>query len=229
MAFEPDAIVSRTHEDPEAVEIVIHHDVLCAWCYLADARLTFLRDEYGSAIRWRYKGYPLHPDNQLPGRQQRAVLARNVRRVAKEREGRGIVADLWTGRDPPTSSLPALVALEAALPEGIEVQRELLRALRQAAFLRGINVARRDVILELAATAGLHLPRFLERFDDPRTAVEVNDGVEDAEGLGIRGVPALVIGGEWLMQGCRDLAEYRHVIDKYLNERGSAPQLRMIH
>jgi predicted DsbA family dithiol-disulfide isomerase len=231
MAFRqtPDAVVGRVHEDSEAVEVVLHHDVLCAWSYLADARLAYLRDEYGGSVRWRYRGYTLRPEQELPDRKERAVLARHFRRVAKEREGQGVVPDLWTGRDPPTSSLPPLIALEAALPEGVEAQRELLVALRDAAFLRGINVTRRDVILEMAGQAGLNLQRFISRFDDPRTAAEVNDGVEEAEALGIRGAPALVIGDEWLMQGCRDLSEYRQVIDKYLLERASAPQLRMIH
>ena len=33
-------------------------------------------------------------------------------------------------------------------------------------------------------------------------------------------MPALVIGGEWLMQGCRGFGEYRQVIDKYLRAGG---------
>jgi predicted DsbA family dithiol-disulfide isomerase len=57
----------------------------------------------------------------------------------------------------------------------------------------------------------------------------VNDAVDEAEALGIKGVPALVIGGEWLMQGCRDLSEYRQVIDKYLRERASNSHLRVLH
>jgi predicted DsbA family dithiol-disulfide isomerase len=76
---------------------------------------------------------------------------------------------------------------------------------------------------------GLDLPRFVERLDDPHLEQEVNDAVEEAETLGIKGVPALVIGGEWLMQGCRDLAEYRQVIDKYLRERVAPAQVRMMH
>ena len=231
MAFRaaPASDVRRHHEDPDAVEIVLYHDVLCAWSYVADARLSYLRDEYGSGVRWRYKAYPLRPGEELPGRKERAVLARHFRRLAKENEGAGVVADLWTGRDPPTSSLPPLIALEAALPEGIEAQRQLLRAFREAAFLRGINVARRDVILELAAKAGLDVPRFVERLDDPRSAAEVQAAAEEAEAVGIKGCPALVIGDEWLVQGCRDLSEYRQVIDKYLTERGTGAQMRMIH
>src|SRR5207248_8618331 len=71
--------------------------------------------------------------------------------------------------DPPSSSLPPLVALEAALPQGHERQHQLLLRMRRAAFLDGINVARRDVQLELASRAGLDMPRFLEQLDDPRS------------------------------------------------------------
>ena len=101
--------------------------------------------------------------------------------------------------------------------------------MRRAAFHDGINIARRDVQLELAARAGLDIPRFLERLDDPDTEQSVVSAAEEAEALGIKGVPALVIGGEWLMQGCRELSEYRQVIEKYLRERASPAHLRIIH
>src|SRR4051812_5429345 len=214
---------------PAQVELVLFHDVLCSWCYLADARLEVLREEYGPSVRWSFKPYALRPENQLPDKKQRSLLARHFRRISKEREGRGVKADLWTGQDPPSSSLPPLVALEAALAQGPEMQRALLKAMRRKAFAEGINIARRDVQVELAAQVGLDVSRFLERLEDPRLEASVNDSVEEAEELGIKGVPALVIGGEWLMQGCRDLSEYRHVIDKYLRERVAAGPVRMIH
>ena len=219
----------RLHGEPAAVELVLYHDVLCSWCYVGDARLSYLRDEYGPLVRWRLRPYPLRPENQLPDKKQRAVLARHFRRVAREEEGKGVKADLWTGQDPPSSSLPPLVALEAALPQGPHMQRALLEAMRRKAFIEGINVARRDVQVELAAQVGIDVSRFLERLDDPRLSQDVNDSVDEAEALGIKGVPALVIGGEWLMQGCRDLSEYRQVIDKYLRERVAAAQVRVMH
>jgi predicted DsbA family dithiol-disulfide isomerase len=231
MAIRPahGAVFRRLQGEPAALELVLVHDVLCSWCYLADARLEYLRDEYGPLVRWRLRPYPLRPENQLPDKKQRALLARHFRRVSREREGVGIKPDLWTGADPPSSSLPPLVALEAALPQGPELQRALLKSMRRAAFIEGINVARRDVQLELAAGAGLDVSSFAERMDDARLEQEVNDAVDEAETLGIRGVPALVIGGEWLMQGCRDLSEYRQVIDKYLRERVAPAQVRMMH
>ena len=219
----------RRIPEPAALELVLYHDVLCSWCYVADARLDFLRDEYGPLVSWSLRPYPLRPENQLPDKKQRAELARHFRRVAREREGKDIKADLWTGADPPSSSLPPLVALEAALPQGPVRQRRLLKAMRRAAFALGINVARRDVQLELAGQVGLDVAGLAEMLDDPRLEQDVNDSVEEAESLGIKGVPALVIGGEWLVQGCRDLAEYRQVIDKYLRERVAAAQVRVVH
>src|SRR5947209_590223 len=227
------AVFQRLHsphsDDPIGVELVLHHDVLCSWCYVADARLDYLRDEYGPILRWSLRPYPLRPENQVPDKKQRSVLARHFRRVAREQEGKGVKPDLWTGQDPPASSVPPLVALEAALSQGPEAQRAFLAALRRAAFIEGINVARRDVQIELASRVGLDVGALVDRLDDPRLEQEVNDAADEAEALGIHGVPALVIGGEWLMQGCRDLAEYRQVIDKYLRERVADAQVRMMH
>ncbi|HET9752708.1 MAG TPA: DsbA family protein, partial [Myxococcales bacterium] len=158
---------SSRRDAPAALEVTLHHDVLCSWCYVADARLDYLRDEYGPMIRWSLRPYPLRPENQIPDKKQRAVLARHFRRVAREQEGKGVKADLWTGQDPPASSVPPLLALEAALGQGREPQRALLKAMRRAAFLEGINVARRDVQVELASRIGLDVGRFLERLDDP--------------------------------------------------------------
>jgi predicted DsbA family dithiol-disulfide isomerase len=223
------AFQARRQEEPEQVELVLFHDVLCSWCYVADKRLDTLREEYGPAVRWSFKPYALRPDDQIPDKKQRALLARHFRRIAKEREGKGVKADLWTGQDPPASTLPPLLALEAALQQGSQLQHELLRGMRKAAFLDGINISRRDVQVELAARAGLDVPAFLAQLDDPAPEQSVTEAAEEADALGIKGVPALVIGGEWLMQGCRDLSEYRQVIDKFLRERASPAHLRMIH
>src|SRR5919201_222077 len=126
-------------DDPAGVELVLHHDVLCSWCYLADARLDYLRDEYGSLLRWSLRPYPLRPENQIPGKKERSVLARHFRRVAREREGRGVKPDLWTGEDPgrlPAGDQrrPARRAARARFPR--RPRREPFRGVPRRAALR---------------------------------------------------------------------------------------------
>ena len=216
-------------EDVQTVDLVLYHDVLCSWCYVADQRLDQLRAEYRGDVRWALKAFPLRPDEGVPDKKQRQLLARHFRRVAKEAEGKGVRTELWTGNDPPVSSMPPLIALEAALLQGEDKQRALLASMRKAAFVDGINVARRDVLLELASRSGLDVQRFLVGLDDPCATRQVEESTEEGESHGIRGVPALVIGGEWLMQGARDVSEYRQVIDKYLSERVTGTRLRVLH
>ena len=215
--------------DESAVEVTLFHDVFCAWSYIADQRLLALRDEYGSEVRWSVRPFPLRAATAAPDKKERGQFARHFRRAAREVEGKGVVADLWTSNDPPQSSLPPLIALEAARRESPELERELLSAMRRAVFLRGMNVARLDVQLELAEGVGIEMSSFVARLGAPSARLAVEESVADAEELGIKGVPALVIGGEWLMQGCRELTEYRQVIDKYLHERSGSPALHVVH
>ena len=87
MAIRPaqGAVFQRLHsahtDVPAEVDLVLYHDVLCTWCYVADARLEYLRDEYGPMLRWKLRPYPLRPENQIPDKKQRSVLARHYRQA----------------------------------------------------------------------------------------------------------------------------------------------------
>jgi hypothetical protein len=121
MAIRPaqGAVFQRLHsghpQAPAELELVLYHDVLCSWCYVADGRLEYLRDEYGPTLRWNLRPYPLRPENQIPDRKQRTVLARPFRRLARDPGGKASsrISDR-TGSA--VQSLPLLVAL-AALPQ----------------------------------------------------------------------------------------------------------------
>ncbi|MHB1845979.1 MAG: DsbA family oxidoreductase [Deltaproteobacteria bacterium] len=211
------------------IEVVLYHDVLCSWCLLADARLALLREEYAGAIDFSYRAFPVRPNESAPAAREVRTLARHYRRVAKEPEGAGIVPDLWTENDPPRSTLPPLVALEAARVQGARERDALLHALRDAAFRRGINVARKDVLIELGERVGLEMGRFLTALESPATLAAVEAEHEEARSRGVRGVPALVLGGEWLIAGARPLAEYRELFAKFLTRRGGALSERLLH
>jgi predicted DsbA family dithiol-disulfide isomerase len=211
------------------IELVLYHDVLCSWCYLADARLQILREEYGDAVTFTYRAFPLRPGEVAPTQRELKLLARHYRRVGREPEGRGLVPDLWVGRDPPASTLPPLVALEAARLQGTPRRDALLRALREGAFQRGLNIARRDILIEIASQVGLRMDRFLAGLSAPATEQAVRAEHMEAIGHGVRGVPALIVGGDWLVSGARDLAEYRELIDRYRRHRGPSVPERVLH
>ncbi|MBU8895730.1 DsbA family protein [Corallococcus sp. H22C18031201] len=207
------------------LQITVYQDVLCAWCYLADLRLDVLRHEFGDAVRWSVRPYPLRVQDVLPTERELRGLVEEVQRAQREPDAlaRQLSADLWQGGDPPRTSVPALAALEAARLQGPQARAFLARAMQRAALEQGVNVSRSDVVFELASRVGLAMNEFSAAFRSEETRRLILDEHRLAQSRGVRGVPTLVIGGRWMLCGLRDLSEYREHILACLG-RLSAPR-----
>lgn len=213
----------------EPVRLQLFHDVLCAWCAVAVERLFALERDFGDLVSLSLRPYPLRPSEGLLPKPEATKITRNLRRAAREPEGGGMVADLWQSEDRPLSSTPPLIAVEAALLQGQEAQRAFLRKMHEAGLRGGINVARRDVLLEIASAVDLDMRRFTEALDSPATARAVQLSHRDAIARGVRAVPALSVGEEWMLTGLRPLAQYREVVRGWMQQHHAHPLARVIH
>jgi putative protein-disulfide isomerase len=213
---------------PEPLRLQLFHDALCAWCAVAVDRVFALERDFGGLLTVSLRPFPLRPEEQLLPRPEAAKVARQLRRASREPEGEGMVADLWRGDDRPLSSVPPLVALEAAQLQGRDAQRALLARIHEAGLKRGINVARRDVLVELAFTAGLDMRRFVAAFESPATARAVELSHREAVARGVRVIPAIAL-GDWLLTGARSLAEYRELVRGWVGRHDSASAARVLH
>jgi predicted DsbA family dithiol-disulfide isomerase len=220
---------------PKPLQITVYQDVLCAWCYLADLRLEGLRKEFGDTVRWRVRPYPLRIQDTLPTERELRGLSEEVQRAKEEPEpvARLLTPDLWRGGDPPRSSIPALAALEAARLQGAQARTYMARAMQRAALEQGVNVARPDVVFELASRVGLAMNDFSAAFHSEETRRLILDEHRLAAGRGVRGVPTLVIAGRWMVCGLRDVSEYReHILTcmgKLAAPRSGGSSERIVH
>ncbi|MDY7226192.1 DsbA family oxidoreductase [Hyalangium rubrum] len=220
---------------PKPLQITVYQDVLCAWCYLADLRLDTLRHEFGDAVRWRVRPYPLRIQDTLPTERELRGLSEEVQRAKGEPEtlARQLSTDLWLAGDPPRSSLPGLAALEAARLQGPQARVFLARAMQRAALEQGVNVSRTDVVFELASRVGLSMNDFSAAYHSEETRRLILDEHRLAASRGVRGVPTLVIGGRWMVCGLRDVSEYReHILTclgKLAAPRSGGSSERLVH
>ena len=222
----------RTDALPDArgIPLVLYADPLSAWCWVAERRVRAVAEELGDVFApLRIEHFPLRRTPRALSGAERRALARAARRAAREAEGRGTSAELWLSPDAPLSSLPPLAALVAARPQGADREEALRAAIREAALVRGVNVARNDVLLELAERAGLDLRRFAAALFAPATERRLREIVEDADDKGIAGAPALVVGDEWLVSGPRTPAEYRDVLRRYAAARPGLTLAHIVH
>lgn len=213
----------------EPVRLSFFHDVLCAWCSVTAHRLGQLEEEFGGLVRVELQAFPLRLEAEAPSKREVRRQVRLVKKAAGGPEHLELSPELWRSIDPPLSSLPPLVALEAARLQGRCAERALAARLREAAFRFGLNVTRRDVLLELAAATGLQMDRFTRAFDAPATARAVDESRLEAMRRGVRAIPAVVIDHEWSMTGVRELHEYREVLLRWWEQRGGTPSPRALN
>lgn len=215
----------------QPVSLVLYEDPLCPWCLVAERRVTAALEDVGGGPfgPLRLEPFPIRVEPRALSRTERRQLATAARKAAKEPEAKGTGPDLWLSADPPLTSIPALRALAAARLQGASREAALRGAIREAALVRGINVSRNDVLLELAEWAGLDLARFASALAAPATEQRVVDALAEAEDKGIKRAPALVIGDEWLVAGPRPIEDYRAVLRRYASARLGVLPARTLH
>jgi predicted DsbA family dithiol-disulfide isomerase len=221
----------------QTLTIDIYSDVMCPWCLIGYGQLTkalaALEGEIAAEIRWR--PFELNPQMPPEGEEQEAHLRRKYGRSAEEgaavrgqmnaiAEGAGVSlsydgthepappAMMWNTRD--CHKLLAF-ALEQAGPEA---QTALKLALFRAHFNERRNLGDRAVLLDIAASVGLHREAAKSALDDPDLEARVLAEEAQAWDLNISGVPAMIVENKFLIPGAQAPEVYinalRRVVEK---------------
>ncbi|UYV15244.1 DsbA family oxidoreductase [Porphyrobacter sp. ULC335] len=209
----------------QKLTIDIYSDVMCPWCLIGYGQLTKalgeLEGEIAAEIRWR--PFELNPDMPPEGEEQEAHLQRKYRRSAEEgaglrnqmksiAEGAGVSLSYEAAKDEGGEAPPAMMwntrdchkllgfALEQAGPQ---VQTALKLALFRAHFNERRPLGDRDVLLDIAASVGLHRAAAKAALDDPGLEARVLAEEQQAWDMNISGVPAMIVEGKFLIPGAQ--------------------------
>ncbi len=137
--------------------------------------------------------------------------------VKREIDAPRMVAEPWLSGGLHGSGLMAMAAVEAAFFQGPRAGRDLDHALRGALFEQGLDVSRREVILDVASALqeqGLDLARLrrdLRSASEKQWKERLLDRRNDARIRGVSDAPALQV-GQRLMVGLHDAETYVEAI-----------------
>ena len=220
----------------DTLTIDIYSDVMCPWCLIGYGQLAKaleqLDGEIAAEIRWR--PFELNPDMPPEGEEQEAHLQRKYRRsadegaamrgqmkaiadsagvtLAFEGEGDAPPAMMWNTRD--CHKLLGF-ALEQAGPQ---VQTALKLALFKAHFNQRQRLGEREVLLDIAASVGLHRAAAKAALDDPELEARVLAEEAQAWDMNISGVPAMIVNSKFMIPGAQAPEGYvnalRRVVEK---------------
>ena len=101
-------------------------------------------------------------------------------------------------------------------------QRELKRALFAAYFTEGRNPSDREVLVDLAAQAGLDAARAREILESDRYADEVREREQFYGRQGIRAVPSVIVNDKYLIQGGQPVEVFERALREIASEEAPA-------
>ena len=216
--------------EPARMTIDIWSDVMCPWCAIGYGQLTRaleeLEGEIEAQVRWH--AFELNPDMPPEGEGQAEHLQRKYGRTPEEGtevrgqmlsiaeaagvsltyegEGEAPPAMMWNTRD---AHKLLTWALEAAGPAA---QTALKLALFRAHFNERRNVSDHEVLLDVAASVGLHREAAKAALADKDLAARVVAEEQMAWDMNISGVPAMVIGGKFMVPGAQSPETYANIL-----------------
>lgn len=203
------------------IKLLVFHDVLCCWCYVAEKRIKRLREMYPH-IRVEYKVFPLGPDEKIfdiyfgSGEQAKKEILRHWERCREQEGGEDINVELMRSREfPYPYSMPPLKAVKAAeLQHGMKGHERYYDLAQKAHLVECRNINDPHVLLDLAEKAFLDTEKFKEDFESERTTKMVMRDYEEAIRLGVSATPTVLINGR-LIAGAVPLEVYVNEVKKW--------------
>ncbi len=213
--------------DPITVDV--WSDVVCPFCYLGDATLQQAIDAspHASSIQVRYHSFQLHPGAIKPMRTldylvgERGMPAEQIKASHEMFTARGAELGLDYRFD------DALVAntkdahrlIHFAKANGRE--HELVIRLFKAEFTDGLDVSDHTVLADLAAEVGLDRAAAAEALASGAYELEFQADVQQAQALGITGVPFFVFDNKRAVSGAQPLELFKKALELSWQDRAA--------
>jgi predicted DsbA family dithiol-disulfide isomerase len=191
------------------IEVDFVADLACPWCFLGLVRLDrarAMRPDWPVRVRWRpfFLNPHLPPEGMDRATYVRRKFGGNAKEVYQriEESGRADGVAFTFDRMPrtPNTTLAQRLILFA---EEQGAADPVIRALFRALFQEGRDVSRPEVLAAVAEEAGLDREKVSEFLSGERLAREVIAAHQQAERLGIHGVPVFIVEGKHAITGAQ--------------------------
>jgi predicted DsbA family dithiol-disulfide isomerase len=197
------------------VVIPVYFDYASTLCYIAWRIVRELEPELGFEALW--KGVP------IALRDHRAKAGRTL---GPRERNKVLMVIAETGVS--VAPLARWIGSEAAL-EGAELAREAGKfgayheGVFRAAFEERLDIARRDVLDEIAGRAGLDRARFRADLEAHRMAPVIAAHKHEADTFSALGYPTFIL-GDFPLTGIQPIGTMRMLFARFLQQRASEPQ-----
>lgn len=184
-------------------------------------RLEGIEAEYGDEVEVVWKSFMLRPTPQPRSIEQHREYTKSWLTPASQKESGEF--NVWaTENEPPTHSVPALVAGKAAATFGDEAFHRFHREVMHAYFAENRTISDIEVLSDVAGKSEIPEDEFRALLDENWQEFENEVFAEHTEAvqLGVTGIPSVVVDDALLIPGAVDADVYRRVIKERQDLKG---------
>ena len=206
-------------EADQILTIDIVSDVVCPWCYLGEKRLEEALAEEAGPVVVRWRPYQLDPTIPAGGLDRAEYMEKkfgesgrlqsvhdNLTRLGAE-VGLPFAFDKIT-RSPNTLDAHRLIRWAASAG----VQSRVVDRLFEAYFVEGRDIGDRVVLTEIAGECGLDADLVERLLAEGADSEVVRQEVEQAQAMGVSGVPFFIFAGRLGVPGAQEPSVLRQAM-----------------
>jgi predicted DsbA family dithiol-disulfide isomerase len=199
------------------IKVDIVSDVVCPWCYIGKRRLEraidILKDKYDFELE--YHPFELNPEmpvegidqkkyltNKFGGEERYQQITTHVTTVAAEE---GLKFDFGSQKVSPNTR-EAHRMIQFAKLEGKQIEAK--EAFMKAYFEQGIDLIKKENLIEISVQAGLAKEKIEKLLSTDEGLLEVALAEKELQKLGITGVPFYIINNKYGISGAQPSATF---------------------
>ncbi len=197
--------------DTQKLTIDVVSDVVCPWCYLGKRRLEAAIAQSGEAVEIRWRPYQLDPNIPAEGVERRAYMEKKFGKGDGLAEAHARLTALGTAvgidyrfdaitRAPNTLDAHRLIRWAA----DAGAQDAMVERLFKLYFEEGRDISDRALLAAVAGEAGLDAAAVAEALADGRDLEAVRGEIDQAQRIGVSGVPFFIFAGKFGVPGAQE-------------------------
>ena len=203
------------------IRLDIFSDPICPWCFIGKHNLFAALsgvDKDLFSIEWH--PFQLNPDMPEGGMDRRAYLetkfggkegaVQAYLPVVEHAKSAGLAISFEAITKTP-NTLKALCLIHWAKLEGC--QAEIVQALFEAYFYHGKDIGDTEILVNIAAEAGMETDMVKRLFASGQDKLEIQERDASARNMGVRAVPTFIVAGQHVVNGAQSVEMWQSVIE----------------
>ncbi|MCB1663192.1 MAG: DsbA family protein [Pseudomonadales bacterium] len=168
------------------IDVKLYFNFRSPYCYIASKTLFQVFDEFHTNLVWRPLGGWTGRSSPDRAKVKVPLTRQDVARITKKM---GIPMN-----PPPMTTEPTKAGAGSLLAEQKGVLRPYLVEMMRAEWAYGLDIGDTDVILSVGDKVGLDRAELTQAIGSPANLAQLEKNWEEAQTLGVIGVPTFVIG-----------------------------------